>query len=120
MGMDIPLAVLSKRPQLLYNYFKQLFAQVTNPPIDALREEIVTGSEVFLGASGNFTEDAPSNCKKLRLDSPILDSETYSRILTLNESGFKTQVLDILYDIDCGGFALETALDKLFESYNFV
>ena len=75
--MDIPLAVLSKKPQLLYNYFKQLFAQVTNPPIDALREEIVTGTEVFIGASGNFTEDAPDNCKKLRLESPILDSETY-------------------------------------------
>jgi len=116
MGMDIPLAVLSKKPQLLYNYFKQLFAQVTNPPIDALREEIVTGTEVFIGASGNFTEDAPDNCKKLRLESPILDSETYARILNLNEKGFKTAILDILYDIDCGGFALETALDNLFEN----
>lgn len=116
MGMDIPLAVLSKKPQLLYNYFKQLFAQVTNPAIDALREEMVTGTEVFVGASGNFTEDVPENCKKLRLDSPILDSETYAKILNLNEDGFKTKVLDILYDIDCGGFALETALEKLFEN----
>ena len=115
MGMDIPLAVLSKRPQLLYNYFKQLFAQVTNPPIDALREEIVTGTEVFIGASGKFTEDVPENCKKLRLESPILDSETFAKILNLNEKGFKTAVLEMLYDIDCGGFALETALDKLFE-----
>ncbi|MEX1376891.1 MAG: glutamate synthase large subunit [Eubacteriales bacterium] len=115
MGMDIPLAVLSKKPQLLYNYFKQLFAQVTNPPIDALREEIVTGTEVFLGASGNFAKDAPENCKKLRLDAPILDSDTYERILNLNEDGFKTKVLDILYDIDCGGFAMESALEKLFE-----
>ncbi len=115
MGMDIPLAVLSKHPQLLYNYFKQLFAQVTNPPIDALREEIVTGTEVFIGASGNFTEDIPDNCKKLRLESPILDSETYDKILNLNEEGFKSKIIDILYDIDCGGFGLETALDKLFE-----
>ena len=116
MGMDIPLAVLSKRPQLLYNYFKQLFAQVTNPAIDALREEIVTGTEVFIGASGNFTEDAPGNCKKLRLDTPILDSKTYAKILNLNEDGFKTIVIDMLYDIECGGFALETALEKLFEN----
>lgn len=116
MGMDVPLPVLSKRPQLLYNYFKQLFAQVTNPAIDALREEIVTGTEIFIGASIDFTEDIPSNCKKLRIESPILDSETYAKILNLNEEGFKTEVLDMLYDIDCGGFALQTALENLFEN----
>jgi glutamate synthase (NADPH/NADH) large chain len=116
MGMDIPLPVLSKRPQLLYNYFKQLFAQVTNPAIDALREEIVTGTEIFIGASVNFAQDIPSNCKKLRIDSPILDGNTYAKILNLNETGFKTVILDMLYDIDCGGFALQTALEHLFEN----
>ena len=81
MGIDSPIAVLSKQYQPLYNYFKQLFAQVTNPPIDALREEMVTGTEVFLGRSGQFTHDAGENCKKLRLETPIVDDEQFAKIL---------------------------------------
>ena len=90
MGMDTPIAVLSEKYQPLYNYFKQLFAQVTNPPIDALREEIVTGTEVFLGTSGQFTHDVAINCRKLRLDSPIVDDEQYAKILSLNSEGIQS------------------------------
>lgn len=114
MGVDTPIAVLSKEYQPLYNYFKQLFAQVTNPPIDALREAIVTGTEVFLGRSGKFTHDVAQNCKKLRLESPIIDDELYSRIVSLDSEGFKTAVLPILYDVDRGGEGLEAALNNLF------
>ena len=114
MGIDTPIAVLSKEYQPLYNYFKQLFAQVTNPPIDALREEIVTGTEVFVGHSGNFTHDIAQNCKKLRLQTPIIDDEQFSKILSLNEEGFKTEILEMLYDVDRGGEGLEAAMNNLF------
>jgi len=114
MGIDVPLAVLSENPQPLYDYFKQLFAQVTNPPIDALREEIVTGTEVFLGASGDFTRDVGENCRKLRLQSPVLDDGTYARLLRLSEPGFKTAVVPMLYDVGGGGAALESALCDMF------
>ena len=115
MGMDTPVAVLSDQYHPLYNYFKQLFAQVTNPPIDALREEIVTGTEVFLGSSGQFTSDVAVNCRKLRVDSPILDDEEYAKILTLNKEGFKTHKLSILYDVAKGGKGLEDALSDMFQ-----
>ncbi len=115
MGMDTPVAVLSKHYQPLYNYFKQLFAQVTNPPIDALREEIVTGSEVFLGASGQFTSDVAINCRKLRIDSPILSDSEYAKILSLNEEGFKIEKLSMLYETAKGGEGLDAALEAMFE-----
>ena len=73
MGIDVPLAVLSKEAQPLFNYFKQLFAQVTNPPIDAIREEIVTASNVYVGPEGNILEDKAENCGLLKLDSPIIN-----------------------------------------------
>ncbi len=114
MGMDTPIAVLSEQYQPLYNYFKQLFAQVTNPPIDALREEMVTGTEVFLGSSGQFTSDEGENCRKLRIDSPIIDDEEYAKILSLNEEGFKVKKLSMLYDVKRGGEGLEAALSKMF------
>ncbi len=114
MGMDTPVAVLSEQYQPLYNYFKQLFAQVTNPPIDALREEIVTGTEVFLGSSGQFTSDLGDNCRKLRIDSPIIDDEEYAKILSLNEDGFKVTKLSMLYDVERGGEGLEAALSSMF------
>ncbi len=114
MGMDTPVAVISEQYQPLYNYFKQLFAQVTNPPIDALREEIVTGTEVFLGASGQFTYDVATNCRKLRLDSPIINDEEYAKILSLNSEGFKVEKLTMLYDVGRGGEGLEAALATMF------
>ena len=74
MGADIPLAVLSEKHQPLFSYFRQMFAQVTNPPIDAIREEIVTDTAVYVGSDGNLLEDAPENCAVLRLDQPILSN----------------------------------------------
>ena len=74
MGTDSPLAVLSKEPQPLFNYFKQLFAQVTNPPIDAIREEIVTSTTVYIGEDGNILEEKPENCKVMKIHDPILTS----------------------------------------------
>ena len=115
MGIDSPIAVLSDKYQPLFNYFKQLFAQVTNPPIDALREKIVTGTELFLGASGNFTEEAPDNCKKVRIETPILSKNDFAKIQSLDYDGIRSCTLDILYDVTGGGKALESALDRLFE-----
>jgi glutamate synthase (NADPH/NADH) large chain len=114
MGTDTPLAVLSEEPQLLYNYFKQLFAQVTNPPIDALREEIVTGTELFLGSEGNILTPQPQSCLQLRLDVPILTNRELTKIAALDRPGFKAAVLPILFDAASDGAGLKEALDNLF------
>ncbi len=88
MGTDTPLAVLSDRPQPLYNYFKQLFAQVTNPPIDPIREELVTSTETTLGAEDNLFEESPLHCRQLQLSQPILTNEQLERIKRLARLGF--------------------------------
>ncbi len=93
MGNDAPLAVLSDKPQLLYNYFKQLFAQVTNPPIDAIREEIVTSTEVMLGSEQNLLEPRPENCRMIKLKSPIIDNEELEKIRHLKRLYFRTVTL---------------------------
>jgi glutamate synthase (NADPH/NADH) large chain len=113
MGVDIPLAALSDRPQLLYNYFKQLFAQVTNPPIDALREEIVTGTELFLGSEGDLINPQPESCRQLKLDGPLLTNEELARIAALDQPGFKAATLPILFDAKPDGSGLKPALDGL-------
>jgi glutamate synthase (NADPH/NADH) large chain len=115
MGTDTPLAVLSEEPQLLYNYFKQLFAQVTNPPIDALREEIVTGTELYLGSEGNILSPEPKSCLQLRLDVPILTNPELAKIAALDRPGFKSAVLPILFDAGSDGAGLQKALDNLFQ-----
>ncbi|PWU21078.1 MAG: glutamate synthase large subunit [Verrucomicrobia bacterium] len=97
MGTDTPLAVLSNKPQLLYNYFKQLFAQVTNPPIDYLREAIITSTETALGAEGNLLEPTPENCRFLKFETPILSNEEVAQIKQLKHPGFKAAVLPILF-----------------------
>lgn len=112
MGVDTPIAVLSKQAQPLFNYFKQLFAQVTNPPIDAIREEIVTASNVYLGPEGNILEDKPSNCELIKLDSPIINNDELAKIKAYNKGNLKSKVIDIVYD---KGTSLEDALDELFE-----
>ncbi|WP_297416756.1 glutamate synthase large subunit [Clostridium sp.] len=112
MGIDVPVAVLSKQAQPLFNYFKQLFAQVTNPPIDAIREEIVTASNVYIGPEGNILEDKPGNCELLKLDSPIINDEEFAKIKSLNSGNLKSKVIDIVFD---KGGSLEAALDELFE-----
>lgn len=111
MGTDIPLAVLSEKHQPLFNYFKQLFAQVTNPPIDALREEIVTDTTVYVGSDGNLLEEKPENCAVLQIKNPILTSVDLMKIRSMNKPGFKVQTVSLLYYKNT---ALEKALDRLF------
>jgi glutamate synthase (ferredoxin) len=114
MGNDAPLAVLSDRPHLLYNYFKQLFAQVTNPPIDPIREELVTATETTLGAERNLLEPEPASCRQIRLDSPSLTDAEMEKLKTLDLPGFQVQVLPMLFAADGGEAALRAALDQLF------
>lgn len=114
MGIDTPIAVLSDKPQPLYNYFKQLFAQVTNPPIDAIREEIVTATEVFLGSEGNLLNPGPENCKQIKLDTPILSNEEFSKLKSLDGKGFKFKTLPMLFKAKEGGKGLEEALENIF------
>jgi glutamate synthase domain-containing protein 2/glutamate synthase domain-containing protein 1/glutamate synthase domain-containing protein 3 len=113
MGIDTPLAVLSDQPQLLYNYFKQLFAQVTNPPIDAIREEIVTGTEIFLGSEGNLLNPEPQSCQQLKLKIPILSNKELAKIARLEQTNFKAVTLPILYKVSEGGPGLKNAMDLL-------
>lgn len=115
MGIDTPLAVLSDKPQLMYNYFKQLFAQVTNPPIDALREEIVTSTETYMGSEGNLLKPGPENCRQLKVNSPVLDNEQLAKLRYIKEDGFKSITLPILYNPEKGGKGLEAAMDELFQ-----
>ena len=112
MGVDTPIAVLSRESQPLFNYFKQLFAQVTNPPIDAIREEIVTASNVYIGPEGNILEDKAINCDLIKLDTPIINNDELAKIKALNEGNLKSKVIDIVFD---KGTSLEDALVELFE-----
>ncbi len=115
MGNDAPLAILSDKPQLLYNYFKQLFAQVTNPPIDAIREEIITGTEVMIGSEQNLLEPRPENCRQIKLKKPILTNEELAKLRHLNRLYFRTVTLPILFDPKEDGAGLERALEELCE-----
>ncbi|MBV9866372.1 MAG: glutamate synthase large subunit [Abitibacteriaceae bacterium] len=114
MGNDSPLAVLSSKPQLLYSYFKQLFAQVTNPPIDAIREEIITSTVTTLGAEGNLLNPQPENCHQIKIESPILSNEDLEKLRHINQPGFKAATLPILFPVDEDGPGLEKALDNLY------
>jgi len=114
MGIDTPLAVLSEKPQPLFNYFKQLFAQVTNPPIDAIREEIITGTEAFIGSEGNLLKDSKENCRQIKLPSPILSNDDFLKIKNINRPGFKVKNISILFDKNKGENALEEAMENLF------
>lgn len=116
MGNDAPLAVLSEKPQLLYNYFKQLFAQVTNPPIDAIREEIITASGTTIGPENNLIKPEPESCRQIRLKSPILSNEELAKIKYLQRDGFKTVTLSILYRVSEGSQDLEKAMEELYRA----
>ena len=111
MGVDTPLAVLSERHQPLFNYFKQLFAQVTNPPMDAIREEIVTDTTVYVGSSGNLLQEKAENCTVLQIHNPILTSVDLMKIRHMNRPGFHVETISLLY---YKGSPLENALDQLF------
>ena len=114
MGDDTPLAVLSDKPQPLYSYFKQLFAQVTNPPLDAIREELVTSTETLLGSEGNLLDPQAASCRQISLKHPILKDEELARLKHLQKDGFKPATLSITYEVELGGDGLETAMDRLF------
>ena len=111
MGIDVPLAVLSEKHQPLFNYFKQMFAQVTNPPIDSLREEVVTDTTVYLGSDGNLLMEKPENCNVLQIHNPILTSVDLMKIKHMNKPGFHVETVSILYYKNT---SLEKAVDKLF------
>ena len=114
MGTDTPLAVLSNKPQLLYNYFKQLFAQVTNPPIDPIREEIITSTETMVGSRGGLLNSKPESCSLIKLKQPILTNEELDKLRQINRPGFKAATLPILFPATDGAKGLEVALEKLF------
>ncbi|MFO0946498.1 MAG: glutamate synthase large subunit [Planctomycetota bacterium] len=115
MGTDTPLAVLSDRPQLIYNYFKQLFAQVTNPPLDAIREELVTSTLTAIGPHGNLLEPGPDACHLIAMDGPILDNDELVRLKQLDGwRGFKSVVLPMTFPVKEGAAGMEKALENLF------
>lgn len=116
MGFDAPLAVLSERPQLLYNYFKQLFAQVTNPPIDANFEEIITAQTTTIGAEGNLIKPTPESCRQIRIETPILSNEALGQLRHIDREGFKAVTLPILFRAAEGAPGMEKALDELFQT----
>ncbi|MGA7496435.1 MAG: glutamate synthase large subunit [Isosphaeraceae bacterium] len=116
MGNDSPLAVLSERAQPLFNYFKQLFAQVTNPPLDAIREELVTSVFTGAGAEGNLLEPRPDSCRQIALDLPIVDNDQMARLKQLDGwRGFKSVTLPMLFVAAEGAGGIERALESLFE-----
>ena len=111
MGVDTPLPVLSKTYHPLFHYFKQLFAQVTNPPIDAIREEIITSTTVYIGTEGNILQETPKNCNVLRVNNPILTNTDLLKIKNMKAEGFKVEVVPITYYKNT---SLERAIDRLF------
>ena len=114
MGTDAALAVLSSRSRLLYDYFKQLFAQVTNPPLDGIREELVTQVATPFGPERNLLETTEENCRQLHVDSPILNNEDLARIRHIDRRGFRSKSVCALYPVADGAAGLERALTKLF------
>ncbi len=115
MGTDTPLAVLSDKPQSLFSYFQQLFAQVTNPPIDCIREEIVTSAVTTIGSEKNLLNPVPESCHLIELKSPVLTNEEFAKLKHLNQPGYKSITLPIHYKVDKGAKGLEKALRDLFK-----
>ncbi len=117
MGTDTPLAVLSERPRLLFDYFKQLFAQVTNPPLDAIREEVVTAVASSVGPEANLLDPGPESCRQLSLPFPIIDNDDLAKIIHINDDGtrpgLQAKVLSGLFRVADGGAGLRTALDRV-------
>ncbi|MFT6292096.1 MAG: glutamate synthase (NADPH/NADH) large chain [Ilumatobacter sp.] len=117
MGTDTPLAVLSERPRLVFDYFKQLFAQVTNPPLDAIREEVVTAVSSSVGPEANLLAPGPESCKQLALPYPIIDNDELAKIIHIDDDGqhpgLRAKVLSGLYRVEDGGAGLSNALDRV-------
>ena len=114
MGVDTPLAALSDKSKLLYNYFKQMFAQVTNPAIDAIREELITGTKVTLGTTRNILAPREESCEKIELESPFLTNAEIEKLKALGEGKFVCEVIPMLFDPRKGQKGLEDALSKIF------
>ncbi|MFM7598204.1 MAG: glutamate synthase large subunit [Actinomycetota bacterium] len=119
MGTDTPVAVLSARPRLLFDYFQQAFAQVTNPPLDAIREEIVTSLSTVIGPEGNLLDATPAHCRQVVLPFPIIDNDELAKILHINAEddvpGFAAAKVMGLYDVDAGAAGLEARLEEIFD-----
>jgi glutamate synthase (NADPH/NADH) large chain len=117
MGTDTPIAVLSERPRLLFDYFQQLFAQVTNPPLDAIREELVTSLACTIGAEGNVLDAQPQSCRQIALPFPILDNDELAKLIHIDDDGdrpeFQARVISGFYKVAGGGAALREALDRI-------
>ena len=113
MGVDVPIAPLSERPQLLYSYFKQLFAQVTNPPLDAIREELVTSLGTSIGGTRNLLDETPEHCHQLKLKQPILTNEDLERIREVEDLAISSITLPLVFDATEGGKGLEFAMESL-------
>lgn len=113
MGTDTPLAVLSDKPQLLYNYFKQLFAQVTNPPLDGIREEIITDISLAIGGDKNIFKTIPEHAKKLRIQNPVISNDDLDKIKNIDHPDFKAALVPILYEVEKGVNGLEKTLDNI-------
>ena len=115
MGTDTSLAALSDRPRLLYDYFKQVFAQVTNPPLDAIREELVTSMESTIGPEGNLLDPRPESCRQIKIKYPIIDNDQLAKLRHVYEPGFRATRMPMLFDVRQDGPGLERALEDLNE-----
>ena len=113
MGNDAPLAVLSDKPQLVFNYFKQLFAQVTNPPLDAIREELVTSTESFIGSEGNLFDETPTHCHQLKLKEPIITNHELEKIRNIDVGDIRSVTVPNVFNVDGDEGGLEEALNEL-------
>jgi glutamate synthase (ferredoxin) len=113
MGTDTSLAALSDRPRVLYDYFKQVFAQVTNPPLDAIREELVTSMESTIGPEGNLLDPQPESCRQIMIKYPVIDNDQLARLRHVYDPGFRAVRLPMLFDATLDGQGLERALDDL-------
>ena len=113
MGTDTTLAVLSERPRLLYDYFKQVFAQVTNPPLDAIREELVTTMASTVGPEGNLLDPQPESCRQIQITYPVIDNDQLAKLRHVYEPGFRSTTLPMLFDSRQGGAGLERAMEEL-------
>jgi len=116
MGTDTPIAVLSEKPQLIYNYFKQLFAQVTNPPLDGIREELITDISLTLGGDTNIFDVNEKHARKLKIKNPVISKQDLDKIKSFTKNGFKATSISILYDVKRGHNGLEEALENVLDA----
>jgi glutamate synthase (NADPH) large chain len=116
MGNDTPLAALSQKPRLLFDYFKQLFAQVTNPPIDSIREEVITSSDVWIGSEGNLLDPQPTDCRRVELKGPVITNEEFAKIRRLSLTGLRVGTLRLLFRADLGEEGLTRAIEQMREA----